>query len=487
MKWIQKKPPSTVLGLSLEGGRLEAVLLNRTNGSASVLKTVSSPLTLDLLHNETDLVGREIRNLLAAAGIKERRCVVAVPQAWALIVHSLVPEMEAADVPEFLQIEAERGFPYGLDELQIASVQHKSPGGDNYATQIGIPRQHLARLEAALAAAELKPSSFSIAITSLPGAMGDERHGTITLVVAETPARLLISVGGAPVALRTLEGVIDTEDPEKRIQSELIFRELRVTIGQLAPDIRESLRVVQIVGTSPAARQLADGLQPRTRALGLSIEQVTAYPGLQFGMQLAAPGGVSGELSLAAQFLGGNPMPFEFLAPKPTFLQQMASRYSSRGLASAGVTAGAVAVIVLFMFLFQQVQLYRLRSEWDGKSGMKPKVTELKALQDRTRKFRPWYDESMTTLTILKRMTEAFPEDGVVSAKSIDIRKSGDARNIVTVTCSGTTRDKDALLRTVAKLRSDNKMVSGVNVDVIRGLNPMQFTFNFNWGDASKP
>ena len=76
MKWIQKKPPSTALGLSLEGGRLEAVLLNRTNGSASVLKSVSSPLTLDLLHNETDLVGREIRNLLDAGGVKERRCVV---------------------------------------------------------------------------------------------------------------------------------------------------------------------------------------------------------------------------------------------------------------------------------------------------------------------------------------------------------------------------------------------------------------------------
>lgn len=476
MKWIQNKPPATVLGLSLDGGRLEAVLLHRTNGSAAVQKTVSSPLTLDLLHNETDLVGREIRNLLDAAGIKERRCVVAVPQAWALTVDSKIPEMEPGDVPDFLQIEAERGFPYGLDELQIATIRHKSPAGDDYAAQIGVPRGHLARLEAALTAAELKPASFSLAIAALPGALGEEKRGTITLMVGETSVHLLLATGGGPVSMRTLENVFDTENPDKPIQSELIARELRITIGQLAPDIREGLRLVQVVGAGAAARKLADGLQPRARTLGLTVEHLTAYPGPQFGMALSAPGGVSGELSLAAQFLGRTPTPFEFLAPKPSFFDQIASRYSSRRLASVGATAGAVAVIVLGMFLFQQFQLSSLRSEWDS---MKKKVDELKVVQDDIRKFRPWYDESMVSLTILKRLTEAFPEDGVVSAKSIDIR------NAATVTCTGTTRDKDALLKTVAKLRSA-KMVSDVRIDTIRGLNPMQFTFNFNWGDAPK-
>ena len=477
MKWIQKKPPSAVLGLSLDGGRLEAVLLHSGNGSAAVQKTVSAPLTLDILHNETDVVGREIRNLLDAAGIKERRCVVAVPQAWVLTVNARIPEMEPADVPDFLQIEAERGFPYGLDELQIASVRHKSPGGEDYATQIGIPRQHLARLEAALTAADLKVVSFSLAITSLPGALGEEKRGIITLVVGETSAHLLLATGGSPVALRTLEGIYDTEDPARRIQTELIARELRITIGQLAPDIREGLRVVQVVGSSAATRQLADGLQPRVKSFGLSVEHVTSYPGPQFGMQLSAPGGVSGELSLAAQFLGRRPTPFEFLAPKPSFLEQMASRYSSRRLASVGVTAGVVALIVLVMFLVQQFQLSRLGSEW---TAMKPKVTELEDLQIQIRKFRPWFDDSMANLTILKRVTEAFPEDGVVSAKSIEIR------NTATVNCSGTTRDEPALLKTLEKLRNA-KMVSDVRVDTIRGTSPKQFTFNFKWGEVAKP
>lgn len=475
MKWIQKKPPATVLGLSLDGGRLEAVVLHRTNGSASVQKTVSSPLTLDLLHNETDLVGREIRNLLDAQGVKERRCVVAVPQAWALTVDAKIPEMEPGDVPDFLQIEAERGFPYGLDELQIATVLHKSPAGDDYAAQVGVPRGHLARLEAALAAAELKPVSFSLAITALPGAMGDDKRGTITLIVGESSVHLLLATGGGPVTMRTLENVFDTENPDKPIQSELIARELRITIGQLAPDIREGLRLVQIVGASAEARKLADGLQPRARALGLAVEHLISYPSPQFGIQLS--GGVSSEVSLAAQYLSRKPVPFEFLAPKPSLFDQIASRYSSRRLASVGATAGGIAVIVLAMFIVQQFRLSGLRSEW---AALEPKKNELDDLQKQIRKYRPWYDESMTSLTILKRLTEAFPEDGVVSAKSIDVRNSA------TVTCTGTTRDKDALLKTVAKLRNA-KMVSDVRIDTIRGLNPMQFTFNFNWGEVSNP
>ncbi|HEY6169491.1 MAG TPA: hypothetical protein VI454_15725, partial [Verrucomicrobiae bacterium] len=148
MNWPKKKRPNTVLGLTLDGSRLEAVVLRRTNGSVEVQKATSAALTLDLLHNEAELVGREIRNLLDAAGVREKRCVVGVPLNWALTLHAKLPELEEADVAGFLEIEAERGFPCNVDELQVATAQHKSPGGDAYATQIGVPREHLARLEA---------------------------------------------------------------------------------------------------------------------------------------------------------------------------------------------------------------------------------------------------------------------------------------------------------------------------------------------------
>ena len=52
-------------------------------------------LSLDLLHPEPELIGREIRNHLEAAGIRERRCVVAVPASWVMSQHTALPELSS--------------------------------------------------------------------------------------------------------------------------------------------------------------------------------------------------------------------------------------------------------------------------------------------------------------------------------------------------------------------------------------------------------
>ena len=107
---------------------------------------------------------------------------------------------------------------------------------------------------------------------------------------------------------------------------------------------------------------------------------------------------------------------------------------------------------------------------------MAPKVTELDNLQQQIRKYRPWFDDSLRNLSILRRLSEAFPEDGVVSAKTVEIRETA------AVTCSGTTRDHDSLYKTLERL-SKAPEVADIKLDQIRGSNPMQFTFNFHWGE----
>ena len=79
----------------------------------------------------------------------------------------------------------------------------------------------------------------------------------------------------------------------------------------------------------------------------------------------------------------------------------------------------------------------------------------------------------------MRQLTEAFPEDGSVSAKTVEIRDQN------TVTCSGTARDNRALLRAVEKLRAVPR-VSDVSVGMTRGRSPMQFTFSFHWGEGGK-
>src|SRR5881296_2384148 len=129
---------SGLLGLALDGSRLDGVVLRRTNGSLQVQQSFSVSLSLDPLTADAELVGREIRNHLDAAGVRERRCAVCGPLNWALTLHTKLPDLSEEDAASFLQIEAERGFPYGHDALFISSSRYGAPGGDQHATQVAI-------------------------------------------------------------------------------------------------------------------------------------------------------------------------------------------------------------------------------------------------------------------------------------------------------------------------------------------------------------
>jgi hypothetical protein len=99
----------------------------------------------------------------------------------------------------------------------------------------------------------------------------------------------------------------------------------------------------------------------------------------------------------------------------------------------------------------------------------------LSAIRDQIRQYRPWYDDSVPTLSILKRLTEAFPEDGAVSAKTVELRAPA------TVTCSGTARSRDALIKALDRLSAATNEVAEVHIEGTRGSTTLEFTFNFQW------
>src|SRR5260370_5579972 len=76
---FKKRTPSSILGLTLDGNRLEAVVVRRLNGTLQVKERLTASLALSPLSADTQLVGREIRNHLDQAGIHARRCVLSIP------------------------------------------------------------------------------------------------------------------------------------------------------------------------------------------------------------------------------------------------------------------------------------------------------------------------------------------------------------------------------------------------------------------------
>jgi hypothetical protein len=468
-----RRRASAVLGLTLDGSRLDGIVLRRTNGSVQGQQTFSVTLSLDPLTNDTELVGREIRNHLAAAGIKERNCIVGLPLKWALTTHVKIPEMPEADVSSFLEIEAERGFPCDVSTLLVSTSRWELGGAERHATLIGVPRTQAVAVESALRAAQLKPVSFSLGLTALQPPSVPASDGLLVLSLNDTHVGLQLSCGGGIAALRTLEGALEGESGHRKLHTEVIGREVRITLAQLPAEARKTIRLVRIFGPRDLAQQLADEIELRLESMQLELEIVSSYQAAEFGVQLPAGIAVTPNFSLAAGYLTGREVPLEFLPPHVTAWQQFAARYSSGKLQRAGIAAGAVAAVVAGAFLFQSYQLWRLNAQW---SGMKTRVQTLQSMNAKINQFRPWFDDSIRGLAILRRLTEAFPEDGSVTAKTVEIR------DLATVTCTGVARDYESLLKTVAQLR---RQIPEVNLGQTRGQPPsITFTFSFIWNEG---
>jgi hypothetical protein len=468
MKFNLKKRPQSVLGLSLSDGQLRAALVARVKGQWEVVKTASTALSLDLLHPEPDLIGREIKNHLDAAGIHERNCVIAVPPSWVMSQQTLVPDLPPEDVASFLQIEAEKGFPCDTAQLQIARSDFRSSTAA-YATQLAVRKEHLDRLAAVAKAAGLKPASFALGLATLPGVIAPADDGRITIAVEPHGAVIVVSTGGGIAAFRTSDGAIESEAGEKVVNGGALARELRITFEQVPADLRRGLRHLRLCGDEALVRQLAERLGDWAASAGLTIDSPGSAED-RLGAEIAE--------GVARQWLEPSGPPIEFLPPRPGRWEAMMVRYSSKRLATAGIAVGAVAAVTLVVFGWQEFQVLELRSEW---STMQARVTALKAVQDRIRVYRPWYDHTVPDLRIWQRVTECFPENGSLTAKSFDIHK---VAGVTTVSISGTARDGQALLKAQEKLRKARDIQS-LNVEAISGKMPAQFTLTFRWIGSS--
>jgi hypothetical protein len=462
----------SVLGLALDGNRLEIVSLRRQNGSLHLRQAVAVSLALSPLTDAPELVGQEIRNHLDRAGIRERRCVVCLPLGWVLNLQTQLPELSAEDRASFLQLEAERGFHSGPENLLTAQSFFQTPSGGSYVSLLAAPRAQVESLERVLRAAKLKPLAFGLGVTALQPAAAEPGRVVLLSLRAQT-LDLQITAGGGIAALRSLDNAIEVQGAQRSVSAELVAREIRITLGQLPGGLADAPGPLKICGQGELARQLADDLTPRVAALGLKVERVERLPNYSFDNAVPPEFAASPALVLAAAYVRGAQVAPDFLPPKVQPWRQLVStRLSPRKLAWAGAAAGAIVLAIVGAFAFQQWQINSLQAKWDA---MAPIINELNASQEQIKKFSPWYDTSYRDLQILRRLNDAFPQDGSVTAKKIEIH------DVSGVTCSGIARDNEAFSRLHAKLGDDTNEISALHAEV-HGQKPMDFTLNFQWG-----
>lgn len=107
-------------------------------------------------------------------------------------------------------------------------------------------------------------------------------------------------------------------------------------------------------------------------------------------------------------------------------------------------------------------------------------VRELEEIQQDIKQYRPWFDDSVRHLSILKRLTEVFPEDGTITAKNIEVRDG------FLVDLHGDDQGRRSFIQDAgpASLHPECERGDG---GPTRGEASRQFSFNFHWGEKTEP
>ena len=101
-------------------------------------------------------------------------------------------------------------------------------------------------------------------------------------------------------------------------------------------------------------------------------------------------------------------------------------------------------------------------------------MRRVSALQEKIRKYRPWHDDAIRSLSVLREITKAFPEEGSIWVKSVEIR------GMASLQMSGEAKSEKAWLAMLAKLR-ENKTIGDLKVSQVKkGDGVLQFTISFS-------
>ena len=470
MKWMKNRP---VVGIAFDGQRMSAALVTRAGGQAVVKRQAEEMLTLDPLTGELELVGQEIQNVLQSAGIRETRCVMCVPLKWALTTQCEVPELSGEDLQGFLDLHAEREFPFPPHDL-CTSVSHFTlPGGTRGATIVAISATHEALLENLAKAAGLRLVGITAGLTEL--APPSEDAPRIDLHVQESGVSLQISAGGGVVALRSLEEVMEDVHGRAVPDAEAILRQLRITAGQLPLALQNGVNRMHVYGSARLLDACLPALETAAAERGIEVVRADAAAGLSLRNAPDLPG--PAVLAAAHRVMEGAPV-FELMPPHTTQLQRIAAHMSARSALWLGTAAAAVLVSTGASFWWQGHTLNSLDARWEA---IRADVERVEALQEKIRLYRPWCNDDVQSLNILHCLAASFPAQGDVWAQSVVITSKDQRYEVL---CTSSARGSDYRLELSDRLRV-NDSVNNLLAGQVRGDSPEQFSFRFDYKETA--
>jgi len=453
----------SILGLSLEPDEVKICRLRRPAKKAVEAGTpISVPLGALAFRSDPVNTGVVLRHHLKAAGLGPQKCVVCIPLTWAFTAVVELPELSEADLQGYIAMEAERRFPLPANELIINAVHPHVEQGVRRALLLGVPAHYVQSVEAALKAARLQPLAITLAASALADEIPDANG--VLLQIGKGFVDLAVMGDGGLLALRNLiwsEGSSATVNPPDVRE---IARQLRISLAQVTPERRALLKTATLYGGADWSMELRFALSEALSSQGMTLSEGAV------NSVASAPQTSSALLAAGARMLSGAPLSVNVL-PKRKSRLHASTRFTPKNIRQAAMLAASLIILLIGAFWWQGERLATLQATW---TAIGPRVDSVKALQERVRKYRTWYDDSAPSLSIPKSLALAFPEDGTVWVKSLNVKDG------INVTCTGSARSGSEWRQVMDKL-GKNGDLDTLQVVQTRGDTPFGFTMTFRW------
>jgi hypothetical protein len=446
----------SVLAVTVESGRLAMSVVRSDEADSRVTQTLSLPMSDEDVLRDPEKAGEKLALALTEAGVREKKCVVCVPPGWALTASTDLPEVAEEDLRGYLELRAEKEFTIPAGELRLGYCPYTLPNGQRRATLAAVPSKKLDAVEQMLTTARREAVSISLALDNVlarPQAM-------VHFLTNGNHTDVVVTAGGGVAGLRSLPGPKTNDDA---VFDPVAFcRDVRITLGRLPEPVRQQVKQVEFGG--PSARELC--VATRADLLRMGLES----PECADAAEMAGdPAGAAVET--ARRQLRREGVAFEFLVPVIKPWQAMLARVDTTRRKRILIGAACVILTPLIVLMIRSHIENHLQSQWNN---MAATAGELDEMQQKIRKFHPWFDPSPEGLKLIESLDTAFPDQGTVWAKSVKVDEG------YKVTCTGFARTQAGLMDLMNSMRK-RPDITDLKLQQERGANPIQFSLTYQW------
>lgn len=437
-------------GIRLDGRTIDVVWLERANGETRVMGRASGECPTDIHRIGVAELVQALEKTLDQGPARCGYVALALTLDHTYFFQEVAPDLPKEDLEGFLNLRAEREFPFALSELTLARESFTDLDGASRVAVLAARRETLETVQAALAKLKLTARHITVEVCGRPAGEAGE-GSSVVLVARESRLDLGVFSDSGIWALRSI-AARDASSEANEVAS--LARELRISIGQLDPNARRSIKNIYLLG-SPERREIARK----------AVANVAKSLGVERAEDLDREAWLE---QIVSSSLEKRPVSFNFLPERVDRLQQAKQLLAEKkGRWVASSVAGVVG-LTLILLIGQSLWLSGLQRRW---SNMESKVGDLEITQTRIRQIRTWFDPDIHTLNVYQEIVKGFPQNGNVTLEELAIR----SRDKVFLVGTAVTEDH---ITALANALRENPEHAEVANGPREGLSPVRFSMD---------